>query len=135
MERLYDALDFEDTEDISPLVAWLDSAHFEPFCFVADRQYTEDGDEDDGEELVISFVGRDDGKLEVDSDEHKLEIWGRDTSGMKFKSIPMPPEKEFMVSAKEAFQKKPSKSSRIMRLSKKQKSRRLYHNGLMLSVG
>ncbi|KAG5352233.1 hypothetical protein C0989_003166 [Termitomyces sp. Mn162] len=55
MERLYDALDFEDTEDISPLVAWLDSAHFEPFCFVADRQYTEDGDEDDGEELVISW--------------------------------------------------------------------------------
>ncbi|KAG5352232.1 hypothetical protein E4T56_gene18357 [Termitomyces sp. T112] len=103
MEDLYDALGFEDTEDIIPLMAWLNSALFEPFCFVAERQYMEGGDEDEAEEggLVISFVGRYDGKL----NKQELEIWGRDIAGTKFKSIPMPAEKEFMVSAKEAFQK------------------------------
>ncbi|KAG6888377.1 hypothetical protein C0995_008815 [Termitomyces sp. Mi166 len=103
IENLLEALGIEDVFELS---SWLGSELLSPFSFDVQRKHEDGGiddeDEDDAE-AVISFVGRYDRKNNFEVPE--LEIWGRDAYAMKFKSIPMPADKEFMVSAKEAFQK------------------------------
>ncbi|KAG6805590.1 hypothetical protein H0H92_014801 [Tricholoma furcatifolium] len=95
----YDPDDYENFQPQEAISQWLESAHFEPFCYGVETKYVENEVFD--QEMVIYFVNTD----EEEFGENEIEVWGCPPTGTLFQTTELPSNKAFLDKAKDAFKK------------------------------